>query len=143
MLINKESLRTEVLEALKEDEMRLEYVSDQLKRDIGVCRTAVGQDPNSLQFLDLITVTTMNRQIIEGAIKKTPLSIEHIPESIEGYIELVKIALEGARNAVNFISDEFKEDNKEFIAGILDKMPPTPRMKPVKALHRIPEEFSI
>ena len=132
MPINEKSVKSEVLQAVKEDGMQLQHASDRLKRDRGVYRAAIEQNSESLQFLEDITITTMSITIIEAAIKKSPLSIKHIPESIKGYEELVKIALEVDRNAIEVISDAFKDNNKQFIADITRNMPPKPRMRPVQ-----------
>jgi len=132
MPINEKSVKSEVLQAVREDGMQLQHASDQLKRYMGVYRAAIKQNSESLQFLEDITITTMSIAIIEAAIKKSPLSIKHIPESIEGYEELVKIALEVDRNAIEVISDTFKDDNKQLITDIMATIPPKPRMRPVQ-----------
>lgn len=132
MPINEKSVKSEVLQAVREDGMQLQHASDQLKRYMGVYRAAIKQNSESLQFLDERTIVTMSITIIKAAIKKYPLSIKHIPESIEGYEELVKIALEVDRNAIEVISDTFKDDNKQLITDIMATIPPKPRMRPVQ-----------
>jgi len=132
MPINEKSVKSEVLQAVREDGMQLQHASDQLKGDRGVYRAAIEQNSESLQFLDERTIVTMSITIIKAAIKKYPLSIKHIPESIEGYEELVKIALEVDRNAIEVISDTFKDDNKQLITDIMATIPPKPRMRPVQ-----------
>ena len=131
MPINEKSAKSEVLQAVKEDGMQLQHASNQLRRDMGVYRVAIEQNSESLQFLDERTIATMSITIIKAAIKKSPLSIKHIPESIEGYEELVKIALEVDRNAIEVISDAFKDNNKQFITDIMATIPPKPRIRPV------------
>ena len=131
MPINEKSVKSEVLQAVKEDGMQLQHASNQLRRDMGVYRVAIEQNSESLQFLDERTIATMSITIIKAAIKKSPLSIKHIPESIEGYEELVKIALEVDRNAIEVISDAFKDNNKQFITDIMATIPPKPRIRPV------------
>lgn len=133
MPINEKSVKSEVLQAVKEDGMQLQHASDQLKRDMGVYRAAINQNSESLQILDERTIATMSSIIIEAAIKKSPLSIKHIPEYIEGYEELVKIAVEVDRNAIEVISDAFKDNNKQFITDIMAKIPPKPRTRPVQS----------
>jgi hypothetical protein len=121
--------KDDIIITIQTDGMKLEFLSDEHKKDLQIVTEAVKQNSLSLQFVDTVTKEKLRRNnklksvdIEEkdyiSFVTENGLNLEFIPKNIANYDFIVRIAVEQNPMALQFASEDLQKNTSLFYISI-------------------------